>query len=105
MPSDRQLDRSAEPDRNFALQCFKLIMGIGPKFNKLPVTASYLTPQKALEIAALAQFSLKKKKRKFSEQPSTNSAKVHSSIKVSQVLFQDPLSVCPLSGCSGHANA
>lgn len=65
MPSDRQLDRSAEPDRNFALQCFKLIMGIGPKFNKLPVTASYLTPQKALEIAALAQFSLKKKKESF----------------------------------------
>lgn len=62
MPSDRQLDHSTEPDRNFALQFFKLIMGIGPKFNKLPVTARYLTLQKALEIATLAQLSLKKKK-------------------------------------------
>lgn len=40
-------------------------MGIGPKFNKLPVTARYLAPQKALEITALAQLSLKKRKKKI----------------------------------------
>lgn len=43
-------------------------MGIGPKFNKLPVTARYLAPQKALEITALAQLSLKKRKKNQNSQ-------------------------------------
>lgn len=64
MLSDGQLGCSTEPDGNFASQFFKQIVGIGPKFNKLPVTARYLAPQKALEITALAQLSLKKKKKK-----------------------------------------
>lgn len=92
MLSDGQLGCSSEPDGNFASQFFKQIVGIGPKFNKLPVTARYLAPQKALEITALAQLSLKKRKKK-SEQPSTNSSKVDSSIEVPWVLFWDPLSV------------
>lgn len=57
---------------------------------KPPMTARYLTPQKALEIAALVQLSGEKKK--FSEQPSTNSSKANASIEISQVLFWDALS-------------
>ena len=62
---------------------------LGPNLIKSPVTARYLTPQKALEIAALAQLSGKKK---FSEQPSTNSSKANANVEISQVLFWDALS-------------
>lgn len=63
---------------------------LGPNLIKPPMAARYLAPQKALEIAALAQLS--EKKRKFSEQPSTNSSKANANVEISQVLFWDALS-------------